>query len=129
MSIPFLSDEWFAKLEEFGNEFDNFTVSPKLSNFVVNVTAKSDKHEDRNFALKNGRFEKGHAEIRSLHLTMPIALAKKVFIFEERSLAVKGMMTGKIKASGDLTRLSLLQTVKPSEDQKAMLEKLRAITE
>ena len=129
MTIPFLSDEWFAKLEEFGAEFENFSVSPKLSNFVVNVTATCNDGENREFTLKNGRLEQGHQEMRSLHITLPINLAKKAFIFEERSAVVMGIMKGNIKVEGDLTRLSLLQTVKPSDDQKAMLVKLRSITD
>lgn len=128
MSLVFLSDSWFDRLEELGKEFGDFEVPEKMENFIVNITALDGGNGNRNFRFDKGRMERGHAEISSIHLRMPIDIAKKVFLMEDKKAAIAGIMMGKIKAEGDLSRLKLLQSIKPTEDQKKMLELLRSFT-
>ena len=98
-------------------------VPAALQGLIINITAG-----DVQFALANGMVEKGHNEAGVATMTLTADLARRIFIENDASAGVSGFMTGQIKIDGDMSKIMALQTVQPTDSQKAAQEKILEIT-
>ena len=58
MSVEFLSDEWFAKVDELRAEAGDIEAPAALADLVINITISGDNEQQ--MALVGGMIEKGH---------------------------------------------------------------------
>jgi hypothetical protein len=127
MSIEFLSDEWFAKVDEMIAGAGDLQIPPEMRAIEVNVTVASAAGETRLF-LKDGLFARGHKDGAPTTLTLSTELARRIFLDGDTAAGVHAFLTGEIKVDGDLAKLVAMQTVEPSEPQKALTRRIAAIT-
>ena len=118
MSYRFLSDEWFAKVEELTAEV-NPEIPPAAADLKLNITVTGDEGNVA-FSIVGGKMEKGHVEQGSLSISLPMDLARKMFIDRDQSSGMQAFLSGKMKIQGDMNKMMVLQNVKPTESQEVL---------
>ena len=124
--MEFLSDEWFTKVDELRNAAGELNIPDALQTIVINVKVDDGKQE---LHMKGGEFHPGQAADASATLSLSKDLAKKIFIENDSQAGMQAFMSGELKVDGDVTKIMELQTVQPSDEQKALLKQIKEITE
>ena len=127
MRYAFLSDEWFQKVDEMVAAAGDLKIPAAMKEVEVNVTVTAPTGDTQLF-MKDGRFVRGHQPSAATTLTLAVDLARKIFIDADAAAGVQAFLTGEIKVDGDLAKLVAMQTVEPSEPQKALTQRIAAIT-
>ena len=128
MSLKFLSDEWFAKVEELKAAAGAIDVPPAMADLVINITVSGTEWGNRDISLKAGSIERGHAASAPTKMTLPADLARRLFIENDQSAGMQGFMSGQIKIEGDMSKLMAMQTVQPSAAQKDLQKQILEVT-
>lgn len=123
----FLTDDWFTTVESLTAQAGELNLPPMLNNLAINliVTAAAGNTD---LALAGGKLQKGLANHAKTTLTMDGETLRKVFLEFDMTAAMQAFMTGKIKVQGDMSQLMVLQTAKPSPEQKALFKNILAQT-
>jgi len=127
MGYKFLSDEWFTKVEEMVAAAGDLKIPAAMKAVEVNVTVSS-PDGDRQLALKDGLFTRGHLPGVATKLTLSAELARKVFVDGDTAAGTQAFFDGSLKVEGDYSKLIAMQTVEPSEPQKQLTRQIAAIT-
>ncbi len=127
MSIEFLSDAWFTKVDELIAAAGDLQIPPAMKAVEVNVTVAGAGGETQLF-MTDGRFVRGHRPDAATTLTLSTELARRIFLDGDTAAGVHAFLTGEIKVDGDLAKLVAMQTVEPSEPQKALTKRIAGIT-
>lgn len=127
MAHEFLSDAWFAEVDKLVAAAGDLQIPPAMKEVEVNVTVTSPAGDTQLF-MKDGLFTRGHQPGVATTLTLSAELARKIFIDADAAAGVQAFLAGEIKVDGDLAKLVAMQTVEPSEPQKALTRKIAAIT-
>jgi hypothetical protein len=127
MRYPFLSDEWFTKVDELIAAAGDLQIPPEMLAVEVNVTVTSPSGETQIY-MKDGLFTRGHRTGAPTALTVSADLARKIFVFGDTHAGVEAFMTGAMQVEGDLAKLVAMQTIEPSEPQKRLTRQIAAIT-
>lgn len=128
MSLEFLSDEWFAKVEELRAAAGDVETPAALAGLVINITVNGGPNGDKNMALVGGMLENGHHADGSTTMILPADLAKRIFIEGDQSAGMQGFMTGQIRIEGDMSKLMALQTAQPTASQMALQQQIKEVT-
>jgi hypothetical protein len=112
VKYPFLSDEWFARLDELAAEHG--AEAPRGTDIVMNVTVTdtpfgSERH--LHMGAKDGRasWGIGHVDDGDVHLTTDYDTAKDVFVAGDPMAGMQAFMSGKVKVQGDMAKLLAAQ--------------------
>jgi hypothetical protein len=124
---PFLSSEWFDKVDELIASAGDLQIPAEMKNAELNVTIKGGAG-DVQLNLKDGMFFRGHRDGLATSLTLAEALARRIFVDADVAAGVHAFLTGEIQVEGDLKPLVAMQTVDPSEPQKALTRRIAEIT-
>ena len=125
----FLSDEWFAKVAELEAAAGNLNVPAALASLALNLTVTGAASGNVDLCLNGGKFEKGLNAASPTKLTLPVALARRIFLENDQSAGMQGFMSGQIRVEGDMSKMMAMQSARPSEEQKALIKQILAITE
>ena len=128
MRYPFLSDAWFAKVDELVAAAGDLQIPPAMKAALVNVTVTSPGGDTQIF-MKDGLFFRGHDAGAPTALSISLDLAKKIFVEADAAAGVQAFLSGEMKVEGDLASLVAMQTVEPSDRQKALTKQIAAVTE
>ncbi len=130
MRFEFLSDEWFARVDELMAAAGDLQIPLAMKAVAVNVTITgvpgAAGGESRLF-LKDGLFLRGHQDAPTT-LTLDVGLARRIFIDADAAAGVQAFLAGEIKVDGDLAQLVAMQTVEPSAPQQQLTRQIAAIT-
>ncbi len=124
----FLSQEWFAKVDELTAAAGDLNIPPTLANLVLNVTVNGAPDGSVDLALNGGKFERGHNASAGTKLVLPADLLRKIFLEGDAAAGMQGFMTGQIKVEGDMSKLMAMQSARPSDAQKALFKQILALT-
>jgi hypothetical protein len=127
MRYEFLSEEWFRKVDELVAAAGDLQIPPAMKAVEVNVTVTSPTGDTEIF-MKDGLFSRGHQPGVATSLTLPLDLARKIFLESDAAAGVQAFLEGTIKVDGDLAKVVAMQTVEPSEPQKRLTKQIAAIT-
>lgn len=127
MRYDFLSDEWFAKVDELMAAAGDLDIPAPMKAIDVNVTIVRPAGEVHLF-MKDGLFQRGHHSGAGATLTLGADLARRIFVDADVHAGVQGYLAGEIKIEGDLARVVAMQTVEPSEAQKRLTREIAGIT-
>jgi putative sterol carrier protein len=109
---PFLSDEWFTEVGKLVTEHGPQTSVQ--TNVLVNLVV-TDTPFDSNCEFHMGSqdgaaaFGLGHADGADVTLTTDYGTAKEVFVSGNPQAGMQAFMAGKVKVSGDMTKLMMAQ--------------------
>ena len=126
MGVKYLSDEWFARIEELSEEL-NVEIPAQMADMKINMTATSDEG-DCDFCMNGGKIQKGHLDDAPTKVTVPIEYAKKIFVEQDQAAGMQAFTSGKLKVEGDMMKMMALQSIQPTESQKQLQEKMKEIT-
>jgi hypothetical protein len=124
----FLSNEWFAKVDELIAASGDLKIPAEMKAVEVNITVKS-ATGDKQVFLKDGLFSAGHQASATTKLTLTEDLARKIFIEADAAAGVQAFLAGEMQVEGDIAKLVAMQTVEPSDQQKKLTKEIAAITE
>ena len=123
----FLSNEWFAKVDELIAKAGDLNIPAEMKAVEVNITVTSPDGEKQIY-LKDGLFSPGHQATATTKLTLSEALARKIFIDADAAAGVQAFLSGEMQVEGDMAKLVAMQTVEPSDQQKQLTKDIAAIT-
>ena len=127
MPYAFLSTEWFDKVDELIAAAGDLQIPPEMKAVEVNITVTSAAGETHLF-MKDGLFQRGHRPGVPTTLTLTEVLARRIFVDADTAAGVQAFLSGEMKVEGDLAKLVAMQTVEPSEPQKALTRRIASIT-
>lgn len=126
MRHEFLSDAWFAKVDELIAAAGDLQIPPQMK-IAVNVTIVQPSANVEVF-MKDGLISRGHKPSAIATVTVPAALARKIFVDGDVAAGVQAFLAGEMKVEGDLAAVVAMQTIEPSAPQKALVGKIAAMT-
>ena len=127
MRHEFLSPAWFANVDELVASAGDLQIPPAMKAARVNVTVTSPAGSTQ-IHMKDGLFHQGHDAGATASIQITRELAHKIFIDADAAAGVAAFLSGEMKVEGDLASLVAMQTVEPSEPQKALTKRIAAIT-
>jgi hypothetical protein len=128
MTLPFLSDEWFTKVDELIAAAGDLQIPAAMRNAAVNITVTRDTGGTTELHLEGGLFKRGHNAGFATKLTVGEPTARKIFVEGDAAAGVQAFLEGTIVVEGDLATVVAMQTVEPSAPQQALTRKIAAIT-
>ena len=127
MGYTFLSDDWFAKVDELVAAAGDLQIPAVMKAVEVNITVTSPSG-DTQLKMKDGLFTRGHGAGVATTLTLPADLARKIFVDGDTAAGAQAFVGGALKVEGDLAKMVAMQTVEPSEPQKRLTRQIASIT-
>jgi hypothetical protein len=127
MRYEFLSDEWFARVDELIAGAGDLEIPAAMKAVEVNVTVVGPGGDTKLF-MKDGLFFRGHQDGAPASLTLSSELARRIFVDGDTAAGVQGFLAGEIKVEGDLAKVVAMQTTLPSEPQKRLTRQIAEIT-
>jgi hypothetical protein len=127
MRYAFLSDEWFARVDELIAAAGDLQIPAPMKAAEINVTIVAPGGETQLF-MKDGLFSRGHHEGVTTRLTLRVDLARRIFVDGDVGAGVQAFLAGEIKVEGDLAAVVAMQTTMPSEPQKRLTRQIADIT-
>lgn len=127
MRFEFLSDEWFTKVDELIASAGDLQIPEAMRSAQVNITVKRANGETKLY-MKDGMFQRGHEPSFTTSLTLDESIARKILVEGDTAAGVQAFLEGKIQVEGDLAKVVAMQTVEPSEPQKALTRQIAAFT-
>ena len=128
MSFKYLSDEWFAEIENIRNSLGTIEVPAALQGLAINIVITDGANGEINMCLNEGMLERGHQADAPTTMTLPQDLAFRIFVENDTSAGMQGFMSGQIAMTGDMSRVMALQMVEPSEGQKQLQTRIIDMT-
>ena len=112
VKYAFLSDEWFAVVDQLAAEHG--AEAPGGTDVVMNVTVTdtpfgAERHLHIGAEDGRGRWGLGHVDGADLQLTTDYATAREVFVAGDPAAGMQAFMSGKVKVQGDMAKLLAAQ--------------------
>lgn len=134
MSLPFLSDDWFAQVKSLRAEAEatlgGATLPAEVLAVKLNISVPHPEGEKR-FSLRDGDAHLGHADDADTRVTVDYEVARRLFLEGDVAAGMQAFMAGQIRVEGDMSKLLLLQQhlgAQPTPEQKALRERIIAFT-
>ena len=125
----FLSDEWFAKVQELTADAGEVDVPAALKGLTINLNVTNVEGGTKNVHLTGGQFAQGTASDAPVSVTLPADVAKKIFVDLDPQAGMQAFMSGQMRVDGDVTKLMVLQSVQPSAQLRDLLDDIKDITD
>ncbi len=129
MGQEFLSDDWFAEAKKIREELNPPAPTGAAADLKLNIVVTGGPSGDKEIHSAGGEFGEGLIDDAPTKLTVPYDVAKKVFIERDQQAGMQAFMQGQIKVEGDMSKLMAMQTVQPSAEETAVLDRIAAITD
>ena len=127
MPHPFLSDEWLDEIQKLQSEAPEPPASMK--DLTLNIIVTGAESGDKEVHITGGQFAPGLVDGAPTKLTVPIEVAKAIFIDGNQQAGMQAFMSGQIKVEGDMTKLMAMQSAGgPSPEQAAFQQKIKDLT-
>lgn len=124
MAYQFLSDEWFDAVQAIPAP----PTPDNAAGFIINVVVTRDGADEVAMHMGDGQLKRGLNDSAATTLTTPYEVAKALFIDQDQNAAMQAFMSGRIKVSGDMTKLMMLGQQAPSAEQEAYTKQIHALT-
>ena len=133
-TYPFLSDEWMTAArdirEEFRGKTQPMTQSIKMNQVITDVPfgpGTIEAHMDSSSGEME--MELGHLSDPEVTVTVDYATAKAIFVDMNPQVGMQAFMAGKIKVTGDMTKLMAMQQTGPDPVAAEVAGRIKSITE
>ncbi|MEO6774507.1 MAG: SCP-2 sterol transfer family protein [Kofleriaceae bacterium] len=128
----FLSDRWFDEVAQLMASAGDLKLPAPMQNVQVNVTIKRAPGTgggDVPAFVQDGVVARGHRDGADAMITLDEALARKLFVEADAAAGVQAFLAGQLVIEGDLAKVVAMQTAEPSAEQKALAQRIAAITD
>ena len=127
VTYAFLSDEWFAKLDELVAAAGDLHIPAAMMAVELNITITSPTGAVE-ASVKQGVLARGHRPGAPTSLTLSAELARKIFVEADTAAGIQAFLAGEMTAEGDLAKLVAMQLEEPSAQQKQLAAAVAKIT-
>ncbi|MBN1495324.1 MAG: SCP-2 sterol transfer family protein [Spirochaetes bacterium] len=124
----FLSDDWFARVDELTAAAAGLDIPKAMKDVVVNLKIEN-SGEEIAMCMDGGVIKKGHAAKADVDMSMPAEYARSILVKGDWSAGMKGWVARKIKVSGNMRKLIPLQVYKATASQEDLRKKIESMTE
>lgn len=124
----FLTDEWFNEVDTMTEEAGDLNLPPAMADTQINLKVTGTPNGDVEAYFKEGKLKKGTTDADTT-VTIDEETFKSIAKGGDLNDVMGAFMSGKIRIDGDMSKVMALQTVKPSQEQKALVKKIYAMTE
>ena len=125
----FLTDEWFDQVSEQTAAAGDLNLPSALAGLALNMNVTNLDGNIVELALDSGKIFKGQSSNAKTTLQLDAETLRKAFLEFDMNSATQAFMSGKIKVQGDMSQLMVLQTARPSQEQKDLFNKILAQTQ
>ena len=134
MPSKFLSDEWFTDAKKIREEYAGKGTPPAHAvrmNQVVTDVPFGDGTVNVHMDTSGGEleFDQGHLDNPDLTVTVDYETAKAIIVDGNPQAGMQAFMSGKIKGSGDMTKLMAMQSGAADPVAAELSQKIAEITE
>lgn len=131
---PFLSPEWIEEAKRIREEYRDQTAPLPATvrmNQVITEVPFGDGRIDAYVDTTSGELdmELGALDKPDVTIAVDYATAKALFVEGNAQAAMQAFMAGKIKVTGDMTKLMALQAITPGAQAGEVAQRIQAITE
>ncbi|MDY7100832.1 MAG: SCP2 sterol-binding domain-containing protein [Actinomycetota bacterium] len=133
-SYPFLSDEWMdaakAIRAEYADRLDPPSTPIRMNNIITNVPF-GDGVVHAHLDTSEGRIVLDHGHLDEVDVTVETDYdtARALFVDQDPQVGMQAFMNGKIKVTGDISRVMVMQSQQIDPIAREIAEKVRSITE
>ena len=125
----FMTDEWFQAASTVRAESEPFDTGIAARINLIVLDGESDPiHANINTHDGFG-LDKGHVDTPDVTLTIPVAVARKMFIDGDQQAGMQAFMAGQLTVEGDITKVMSLQGTMGRPEAMALRERVAAITD
>ena len=130
----FLSQEWIDEAKKIREDYRGKTKPPahavKMNQVITNVPF-GDGTVNAHMDTSGGEMEMdlGHLDAADVTVELEYDTAKAIFVDGNPQAGMQAFMAGKIKVTGDMTKLMAMQQGPPDEAQMEIAGKIKDITE
>ncbi len=130
--LQFLSDEWFAVVDQLAAEHG--AEAPGNTDVMMNVTVTdtpfgTERHLHMGAQGGHAHWGIGHVDNADVTITTDYPTAKDVFISGDPATGMQAFMAGKVKVQGDMAKLLVAQAGGASGGSTALQAAIQGITE
>lgn len=127
----FLTDEWIVEAKRIREEHDGPELvppAPARINLVITDVPFGEGNVHAHIDTSDGEvvMEQGHLDSPEATLTTDYATARASFVDQNPQAGMQAFMAGKVKVTGDMTKLMALMQGTPDLE---LAKKIQAITE
>ena len=131
---PFLSDEWMDEAKKIREEYRGKTqpVAHKVKmNQIITDVPFGDGTINAHMDTSSGELQMdlGHIDAPDVTVTLDYPTAKAIFVEGNPQAGMQAFMAGKIKVTGDMTKLMAMQSAAPDPSQQEIADRIKAITD
>jgi putative sterol carrier protein len=132
-TYDFLSEEWIDAAKTLREKHDTdgaMGAHPVKMNFIITGAPFKGEGEEINAHLdgETGTMDTGHMEDPEVTITVDYDTAKQVFVQGDQQAGMQAFMSGKIKVTGDITKLMAMQNAPADPAAEAVAAELKAMT-
>lgn len=132
----FLSEEWVTQARAIQDEFKG-KATPPAAEARINLTITdvpddvSDEHIAAKIDTTDGAtdLDLGHHDVPDASISLEYETAKAFLVEGNPQAVMQAVMSGRVKISGDMTKVLALQQGAPDEVTLEMGSRLRTITD
>ncbi|GAA4648896.1 hypothetical protein GCM10023116_11700 [Kistimonas scapharcae] len=125
----FLSTSWWSQVEQTIADAGSLKIPTAIRAICLNITVVTPEGQTLPLAMKNGLFVARHQSDATAHITLPLDVARSIFIENDTAAGFKAFFKGQLKASGDLRCLFALHTAQPTPTQRHLQQTIAAFTD
>lgn len=130
----FLSDEWFAAVEELGppppapDAGAGVDAGAGAGAGAVNIVVTRDGAADVTVHVAGGTVGRGLVDDASTTVRTTFDVAKAVFLTGDEHAAMSAFLSGQVKVEGDLAPLMAMSRATPSPEQRSYARSVLRLT-
>ena len=133
----FLSEEWQEQARAIREEYEGkggAAAPHKVKMNLVVTDAPDDVSSgdiEAHMDSSDGelKLDNGHIPDPELTVTLDYETAKAILVEQNPQAGMQAFMAGKIKVTGDMTKLMAMQSAAPDPSQQEIADRIKAITD
>ena len=132
---PFLSEEWMEEAHKIREEFHGQVSPPahvvRMNQIITDVPFGDGGPIKAYMDTSEGELDLDLGELENPDLTVTVdyETAKAIFVEQNPQAGMQAFMAGKIKVTGDMTKLMAMQSQAPDPVAQQVAERIKEITE
>ena len=123
MAHEFLSDSWFDAV----GALEAPPTPPAMEGVTINLVV-TNEGGDIEANMGGGKINKGLVDGAQTTITVPLDVAKALFIKRDQQAAMQAFMSGQIKVSGDMTKMMAMGQQTPTPEAEAFANAIVELT-
>jgi putative sterol carrier protein len=133
----FLSEEWINAAREIRLKYADqappfphkITMNQVITDVPEGVSADGEVKVYMDSSSGQMELELGQLDEADVTISTDYDTARKIFVDQDPQAGMQAFMSGKIKITGDMTKLMMMQAAAPNDVAKTIAQEIKDITE